>query len=295
MRSSKGEMTIIKAGPFTSVQDAGRFGHADFGIPTSGFMDANSAGIANLLLGKQASAPCMEIYAGGVVIKVNKPCLLVAAGADGEMPVGGQVFQIHQPFLLNAGVTLEIAPFRSGQWLYLAMDAGLMVPDRMGSKSFYYPITAQSRFRDGDKMDIMVRGNETPQTNCRVGSQDWKFSHNLQVFPGPEFHLLSADNQQELLKTHFSLSPKQSRMGIQLVEPLKHNLPEILSAPVFPGTVQLTPSGRLIVLMRDAQVTGGYPRILQLTETSISLLSQKRPGESVKFSLLPPPKHTLSS
>lgn len=287
MRLCKGGITIIKAGPFSSVQDAGRFGHGDFGIPTAGFMDAASAGIANLLLGNQAAAPCLEVFAGGVAFKVDQPCLLVASGAETDLEVEGQFFRNHQPVFLHAGEVLDIAPFRSGQWLYLAFAADILVPEHLGSKSFYSPITSQSRFLDGDKVEILVREPNYSPTNSRVGIRDWKLIRSLDVFAGPEFNLLSEDIQKALLNTTFSLSSKQNRMGIQLNEPLEHNLPEILSAPVFPGTVQLTPSGKLIVLMRDAQVTGGYPRILQLTEVSISLLSQKRPGETVKFSMFP--------
>ena len=54
---------------------------------------------------------------------------------------------------------------------------------------------------------------------------------------------------------------------------------------MLPGTVQLTPSGRLIVLMRDCQTTGGYPRVLQLTEKAISILSQKAIGKTLKIRL----------
>jgi allophanate hydrolase subunit 2 len=50
--------------------------------------------------------------------------------------------------------------------------------------------------------------------------------------------------------------------------------------------VQLTPSGKIIVLMRDAGVTGGYPRILQLTEDSINQLAQKKTGDSISFQLI---------
>ena len=74
-------------------------------------------------------------------------------------------------------------------------------------------------------------------------------------------------------------------MAIQLVELLPNSLPEMATAPVFPGTVQLTSGGKLIVLMKDAQVTGGYPRILQLEEQAISILAQKKPKEKIKFSL----------
>ena len=61
---------------------------------------------------------------------------------------------------------------------------------------------------------------------------------------------------------------------------------EIITAPVQPGTVQLTPSGQCVVLMRDAQTTGGYARILQLTEQAINILSQKPGGSLLNFRLI---------
>ena len=75
-------------------------------------------------------------------------------------------------------------------------------------------------------------------------------------------------------------------MGIQLEELVSNQLEELPTNPVFPGTVQLTPGGKIIVLMRDAGVTGGYPRILQLTEEGQSILAQKKLGESIRFQLL---------
>ena len=74
-------------------------------------------------------------------------------------------------------------------------------------------------------------------------------------------------------------------MAYQLAPTFDNALDPILTAPVLPGTVQLTPSGQLIVLMRDCQTTGGYPRVLQLTEDAISILSQKTTGNSLKFRL----------
>ena len=57
----------------------------------------------------------------------------------------------------------------------------------------------------------------------------------------------------------------------------------MLTSAVFPGTVQLTPSGQLIVLMRDCQTTGGYPRIFQLTEAALNSVSQKFVGDKIRF------------
>jgi len=72
-------------------------------------------------------------------------------------------------------------------------------------------------------------------------------------------------------------------MAYQLNERIENNLKPIITSLVLPGTVQLTPSGQLIVLMRDCQTTGGYPRVLQLCEKSISILSQKFTGNTIHF------------
>jgi allophanate hydrolase subunit 2 len=72
-------------------------------------------------------------------------------------------------------------------------------------------------------------------------------------------------------------------MGYRLNEVVENDLPALLTSSVLPGTVQLTPSGTLIILMRDCQVTGGYPRILQLSDKAIHILSQKSAGQKVNF------------
>ena len=74
-------------------------------------------------------------------------------------------------------------------------------------------------------------------------------------------------------------------MAIQLKEVLTNKLSPIITGPVLPGTVQLTPSGKLIVLMRDCQTTGGYPRVLQLSEVGINSIAQKVVGDMLRFEL----------
>jgi allophanate hydrolase subunit 2 len=98
--------------------------------------------------------------------------------------------------------------------------------------------------------------------------------------------LLSADQQRILLDHPVHLSKLSNRMGIQLEELVANELEDLPTNPVFPGTVQLTPGGKVIILMRDAGVTGGYPRILQLSEDAQSRLAQKKVGDSIQFQLL---------
>ena len=81
----------------------------------------------------------------------------------------------------------------------------------------------------------------------------------------------------------FTISSDNSRMGYRLNETIPNNFESMLTSGVLPGTVQLTPSGKLIVLMRDCQVTGGYPRVLQLSENAINILAQKTTGDQLRF------------
>ena len=75
-------------------------------------------------------------------------------------------------------------------------------------------------------------------------------------------------------------------MAYNLKEKIQAGTTSIISSPVIPGTVQLTPSGQMIILHRDCQTTGGYPRILQLDEKSLNNLAQLRIGDKIKFEIV---------
>jgi len=58
------------------------------------------------------------------------------------------------------------------------------------------------------------------------------------------------------------------------------------SHAVHPGLVQLPPSGQLVVLLCEAQVTGGYPRLGSVLSCDLWKLSQLGAGESVSWVLV---------
>jgi allophanate hydrolase subunit 2 len=110
------------------------------------------------------------------------------------------------------------------------------------------------------------------------------FQNELSVYKGPEYELLSSESREQLTELIFALSAF-NRMGIALDPILEPHTHKMITGPVLPGTVQLTPSGRLFVLMRDCQTTGGYPRVLQLTQSAINALGQKKTGDKIRFLL----------
>lgn len=281
-----GKIVFIKAGLFTTIQDQGRPGFVDKGIPMSGPMDESSFHLANLLARKKAGAACLEIYMGNVLLYFTENCQIVCAGANVKIKVDSKKYDTNEIINVTAYSKVNISSFQQGQWLYLAINGLFDSESILGSQSFYQEITSFTKFRDNDYLTFSVSPNLIPLDFSKVKTKVFPSFPQIPVFPGPSFFSLSKVQQLALTKSSFTISAIQNRMGIQLVERIKHKLPELISSPVYPGTVQLTHSGKLIILMKDAQVTGGYPRVLQLTASSISILSQLRPKAKFKFQLI---------
>jgi allophanate hydrolase subunit 2 len=113
------------------------------------------------------------------------------------------------------------------------------------------------------------------------------------VYTGPEYESLTDQQKQQIQKMEFSISHLNDRMAYQLDPPIEEHSIDQLTVPVLAGSVQLTPKGSLIVLMRDGQTTGGYPRVLQLSEGSINRLAQMTTASKFKFRFLTKFKESL--
>jgi len=58
---------------------------------------------------------------------------------------------------------------------------------------------------------------------------------------------------------------------------------ELLSHGLLPGVVQVPHNGQPIVLMNDAQTTGGYPRIACVIEADLYQMAQVPLGQPIHF------------
>jgi biotin-dependent carboxylase-like uncharacterized protein len=282
-----GKITVNNPGFHTSVQDLGRFGYAHLGVPVSGAMDKISFSLANHLLNNPSDAAGLEMTMIGATLVFDEPTLIALCGAESSIVLNGQLQSLNRAIPIKAGDSLQIGRFQSGQRMYLGIKNGFVSEPILNSRSFYKGLTPINKLKQGDSLQYSSYPFTISSPHSHVKPVNWnKEGKILEVYPGPEINNLGKEEYDKLFRNHFTISTLQDRMGIQLEEPLPNDLNEILTAPVYPGTVQLTPSGKLIILMRDAQVTGGYPRVLQLTEKTISLLAQKRPGQVIRFLLL---------
>lgn len=74
-------------------------------------------------------------------------------------------------------------------------------------------------------------------------------------------------------------------MGYRLKGPaLRHRAgADIISEAIAPGSVQVPPDGRPIVLLADRQTTGGYAKIATMITPDLGVVAQVRPGGKLSF------------
>jgi biotin-dependent carboxylase-like uncharacterized protein len=278
-----GKLIILKPGFQTSIQDQGRFGYRNFGVPVSGAMDQHHATLANLLVRNTPENPLIEITLSGPEIEFFDQTFIAITGADISPEIDGKTIDLNKMISIEAGLVLNFGKLQYGVRAYIGIH-GLSAEKSMGSCSQYPEITSKSKLEKGDWLKFQKTADANPAfTKVKI---DRRFFEILDVFPGPEFDSIDQNTISRLLAQRITIK-ENNRMGYQL-EPSENltNTSSIITSNVVPGTVQLTPAGRLIVLMRDGQVTGGYPRIFQLTEKSINQLSQKQAGTPIQLRLI---------
>lgn len=277
-------ISVRDRGFFTTVQDTGRLGYRHLGVPVSGAMDRYAARLANSLLENQQDEALLEITMTGPELQFHEPTFIALAGADMSAKINDQPIELNEVHQILPNDVLSFGQLKKGLRVYLAVKGGFQTELVLNSRSFYKPITKMNRI--SVNMEIGYTPCEVYEPKIIQIKPDtfWK-RNKIEVYPGPEFSLLEDKQLEGLFTRVFTVAKENNRMAYQLEEHLSPNDYSMLTSATLPGTVQLTPAGKLIILMMDGQTTGGYPRILQLSEGSINLLAQKKYGDKIEFVL----------
>ncbi|PKV51997.1 biotin-dependent carboxylase-like uncharacterized protein [Aquimarina sp. MAR_2010_214] len=280
------DVEIVKPGLFTTIQDEGRFGFSKYGVPKSGAMDQVAFGFANLILGNAKNDACIEWTIQPPVLKFSEATTIVLTGGETDAFLNDQKIEMYREIKVLKNDILKLNSCKKGMYGYVGIKNGFLSKEVLRSRSFYKSITPQFRLGKNDKIPYQSSANYKGHFSTISPPLFLENSNALEVYKGPEFDMLNEEQKSKVLESIFTISNTINRMAIQLEEKISNTLPSIITSPVLPGTIQLTPSGNLIVLMRDCQTTGGYPRILQLTETAINHIAQKRMKEKCAFKLI---------
>jgi len=277
-------IAILHPGIYCSVQDQGRFGHTKIGVPQAGCADTYAAKMANVLLKNHEKDALIEITFGQGEFKFTSDTYICLTGGDFSPKLNGKLIKMQSVFFIKKDSVLSFGKRVYGARVYLSVQGGIQTKTVYGSRSFFDGI-AQQKLGKGAMLPILPIQKYADNNFSRVRVSEKHFTTiYLPCLKGPEFFKLNQEQQRKLF-TPFSISDDNNRVGYRLKESLENNLSSILTSAVLPGTVQLTPSGKCIILLQDCQVTGGYPRILQLSEIAIARVSQKISGDKIQFIL----------
>ncbi|GAA0329174.1 5-oxoprolinase subunit PxpC [Bacillus carboniphilus] len=282
---------ILKEGFYTTIQDLGRFSYKDIGIPSAGAMDLVSATLANWVALNHETAPVLECTLMGPTLHFDEDALVVVGGKGFIPKVNQTTYQLFQPIWVHAGEQLQLISTEAACRCYIAIHGGIILNKVLGSFSTY----TRGKIGGLNGMPIQ-KGDMLPTLPTHLPPKKrWYLSPELytslynqrtiRFLKGNQADWFSEDMFQQFQKNSYKISSQSDRMGYRLEGlPLEIlNKKELTTEGTVPGTVQIPPNGQPIILMRDSQVTGGYPKIGTVISWDVSVLGQKRPGDSIHF------------
>lgn len=292
-------LKVTHSGVLDTIQDMGRFHYQHLGINPGGFMDPCAASIANFLVGNSSQHAALELHFPASEFIVEKPCLLALSGADFRATINGSPFPINQTLVAGKGCIIKFHKSGNMTRTYLAIHGGIKGESWLGSSGTNLKIKKggiQGRgLKKGDRLtperEYLKYQVPPENTFALTGIKVYTFSFyknpdKLRFIPSMDSDGLDDSSVVKMINSEYHVDRSSDRMGYRLTGPkllIKKNFRQKFSSAVVKGTLQLLPSGDIVILMADHQSTGGYPMIGNIIASDLPKLAQKKPGDPVYF------------
>jgi KipI family sensor histidine kinase inhibitor len=285
-QSGREVFEVLHPGAFTTVQDAGRWGHQHRGVPVSGALDQAALARANLLVGNRPGDAALELTLLGPRLKVLRPTLMAVCGADLGLTINGRPAPNHQALALEPGQVVGFqGPRQGGARAILAVAGGLASEELMGSRSTYLLGRMGRPLVKGDL--VRAAGADPPGDGAACPPVEQPGPEiRLRVIPGPNDEFFTKQGLAAFYGQSWRLSSKADRRGARLEgQAVSFNpaLPDsIVSEPNTPGVIQVPPGGQPIIMLRE-QTVGGYAKIATVFGPDLDLLARCQAGQEIRF------------
>ena len=284
---------VLEPGILTTIQDLGRYGFSQFGVPPSGALDPFSFTVANLLVGNQEPESSLETTVMGLKLKAFRESVIAIAGGDLSPTLNGEPFEMWRTHLLVEGDVISFKRVRTGCRAYLAISGGFIVPKIMGSRSTYLSGKfggLQGRaLKRGDILYSLPIQSSLTKLGLRFPSQwipQWEKEVLLRVIPGPQDYHFTHQGFQTFCSSSYQVTPRCDRMGVRLDGPKierRSDVEEsIISEGLIAGAIQVPGDGKPIIILTEL-VTGGYTKIATVISSDLTKVAQLKPGDRVRF------------
>jgi len=287
------DIVIINPGLYTTVQDRGRWGYQEYGMPVTGAMDDYSLRLANILVGNDEYDAVLETTLNGPEISLNTDVVAAITGANMVPRVNGYTVPMWRSLKLSKGDVLSFEMAREGTRGYIAFAGGLDIPAVMGSRSTYVRGAIGGyegrKLKSNDEIDLRDKNLPIEQLAGRIVPPQYipqyEDSCIIRVIPGPQDDYFTEESIEKFFSSEYEITKEADRMGYRLTGPqLTHKAgADIISDGINLGSVQVPGHGMPIIMMSDRQTTGGYTKIATVISSDIPVMAQLKPGNKVRF------------
>lgn len=290
-------LRVVQPGLLATLQDLGRFGAQELGMPVAGAIDPLALRLANALVGNPQQAGALEIGYLGPTLEVVAQSARVAVVGPVALGLSEPGDPAERPLapgrshLLREGARLRIGPVDGMAYAYLAVEGGFAAPPFMGSQSTYLRAGlggfAGRSLAAGDLL-ALARPAASARGELAAGGPLPYGEGPVRVVLGPQDDLFTAEALQTFLSADYTVTKEADRMGLRLDGPrLAHKAgPDIVSDGIATGCIQVPGSGQPIVLLADHQTIGGYAKIAAVASADLPRLGQLTPGRRLRFAAI---------
>ena len=293
---------VKSPGLLTTVQDTGRFGEYDIGMPPSGAMDVFSYGVGNYLVGNEDGAAGLEITYFGPELEFTEDAVVAVTGAEMPPKINGEEAPTWETLQVREGDVLSFDYLMNGARSYLAVAGGVDVPVFMHSRSTYTLIGLGGHegraLKEDDELSLGEARNGEAQVGKRVGDDDiprYTKETELRVIIGLASYRLTEESMQEFLNVEWTVTPDADRVGyryrggelgfVEREQPAGAGSdPANVVDFGYPiGSIQVPGGVEPIVLMNDAVTGGGYATIGTVISADRDRLAQSKTNDKTRF------------
>ncbi|MFZ5966239.1 MAG: biotin-dependent carboxyltransferase family protein [Bacillota bacterium] len=288
-----GKIRINHPGLLTTVQDGGRYGYQQFGVPVAGVMDSFAHRAANILVENEENEAVLEATLMGPQIELLNEGIIAITGGDLSPTINGQSVEMWRSIYVTAGDILSFGGMKKGCRCYIAFAGGIDVPMAMGSKSTYVKAKIggyEGRpLKAGDVINIGHSKHTLSSLKRRVLPKqyipEYTNSFEVRVVLGPQDELFTPKGIETFLSNPYTVTNECDRMGFRLDgEEIEHTEGgDIISDGIAFGAIQVPGHGKPIIMMADRQTTGGYTKIGNVIWEDLSKIAQAKPGDTIRF------------
>ncbi len=279
---------VIKAGIFTTLQDRGRFSFTHLGVTNSGVMDEYATLAAHQLLDNDLNDNILEITFANVELQASENTTICVTGAICEFSINDELKGTWQTHTIKKGDTIQIGKIIEGQRIYLAVKNGFNIPKEFGSNS----TTIKESL--GGISGIQIKNADTlPYTKNDVEILNrWHQDHlpnytkelTLRVILSYQEHSFSQKEKEKFFNSAYTITPDFNRMACKLKgQAIESSLDGIISEAITFGSIQVPKDGQPIILLKERQTIGGYPKIGSVLSIDCFKLSQMKIGGIIRF------------